>query len=75
MRSRYTFMKEGSTIDSKTNSAFPDPLSLNYLDVQISELPKEDTYKVNSLENEPMLLKEKTYTFKPFELVTLFINK
>jgi len=40
--SRYDFMKEGAVIDEITESAWPDPLTLNYHDFEISTLPSED---------------------------------
>lgn len=43
MKSRYDFMREGSYIDERTNSAFPDPLSLNYLEFNMTEIPLEDS--------------------------------
>lgn len=40
--SRYDFMKDGSTVDEKTGSFYPDPLSLNYLDFQLTDTPAKD---------------------------------
>lgn len=41
--SRYDFMKEGSVIDEITENAYPDPLSLNYHNLQLTSMPAEDT--------------------------------
>lgn len=41
MQSRYDFMKEGTVVDEVSGSRFPDPLSLNYLDFKMSDIPKE----------------------------------
>jgi len=40
--SRYDFMKEGSVQDEITGSLYPDPLSINYLNFQISSIPVKD---------------------------------
>ena len=40
--SRYDFMKEGSVIDEVSGSAWPDPLTFNYHDFEMTSLPAED---------------------------------
>lgn len=41
--SRYDYMKEGNVRDSVSESLYPDPLSLSYLDLHLSEKPVETT--------------------------------
>ena len=41
MISRYDFMEAGSTKDSVTDSYYPDPLSLNYINFGMSKLPSQ----------------------------------
>lgn len=40
--SRYDFMTEGNTKDEKSGSYYPDPLSLNYLNLRMSSVPYKD---------------------------------
>lgn len=40
--SRYDFMTEGVTYDELSESYYPDPLSLNYVNLQITETPTKD---------------------------------
>ena len=42
-KSRYDFMKDGVTMDEVTGSFYPDPLTLNYSDFSMSELPIKNT--------------------------------
>jgi hypothetical protein len=41
--SRYDFMNEGLTADELSGSYYPDPLSLNYLNLQMTSVPIKDT--------------------------------
>lgn len=41
-KSRYDFMRDGNTVDEVLNSSYPDPLSLNYHKLALSDLPKKD---------------------------------
>ena len=40
--SRYDFMQEGVTTDKVSGSYYPDPLSLNYLNLEMSSAPVKD---------------------------------
>lgn len=40
--SRYDFMTDGVSQDPVLNSTYPDPLSLNYFDLKLRNLPKKD---------------------------------
>lgn len=42
MNSRYSFMTEGSVADEVSKSAYPDPLSLNYLNLDLRSVPVRD---------------------------------
>lgn len=39
---RYDFMKVGNSQDSKTGSYYPDPLSLNYVNFNMTSIPYQD---------------------------------
>nr|DAE47652.1 MAG TPA: hypothetical protein [Bacteriophage sp.] len=41
--SRYDFMNSGTTKDEVSGSYYPDPLTLNYLDLNMSEVPLKNT--------------------------------
>ena len=41
--SRYDFMTEGTVLDEVSESLYPDPLSLNYLDLKLNSKPVEAT--------------------------------
>lgn len=41
-QSRYDFMKEGTVHDEVTGSLYPDPLSMNYLDFNMTDVPVKD---------------------------------
>lgn len=41
--SRYDYMTEGSTNDEITGSLYPDPLSLNYMNLNLTSIPQNDT--------------------------------
>lgn len=43
--SRYDYMVEGAGYDEISESMYPDPLSLNYLDLNISNKPAELTLR------------------------------
>lgn len=43
MNSRYNFMTEGNTFDEVSKSLYPDPLSLNYHNLALSETPSRET--------------------------------
>ncbi len=49
--SRYDFMKEGCVQDEKTGSLYPDPLSLNYLNLELTSKPIKDV-----MSNEKIML-------------------
>lgn len=40
--SRYDYMTEGVTNDNVLGSAYPDPLSLNYNELELSSIPEND---------------------------------
>ena len=40
--SRYDYMTEGVTQDEELGSYYPDPLSLNYLNLKLSDIPDRD---------------------------------
>lgn len=40
MKSRYDFMTESSVVDREDNQTYPDPLSINFSSVQLTEIPK-----------------------------------
>jgi hypothetical protein len=40
MFSRYKFMSESRTLDTVDNMAYPDPLSINYNDAKLNQIPK-----------------------------------
>lgn len=40
--SRYDFMNPGTSYDEISGSYYPDPLSLNYLDLKMSTIPTKD---------------------------------
>lgn len=40
--SRYDFMTEGNTYDDVSLSYYPDPLSLNYLNLKMSNVPQKN---------------------------------
>lgn len=41
--SRYDFMSDSSVADEVTHSYYPDPLSLNYLNLALTTVPIKDT--------------------------------
>lgn len=49
MNSRYDFMREGTVKDEKSGSLYPDPLSLNYLNFDVTEIPYEDKLTDNKI--------------------------
>ena len=54
---RYDFMQPGLVKDEKTGNNFPDPLSLNYLEIKISNKPSS----VRLLEQDAMHFWKTTY--------------
>jgi hypothetical protein len=40
--SRYDYMEEGTTQDSILGSNYPDPLTLNYNELNLTSIPKND---------------------------------
>lgn len=50
MHSRYAYMKESKTVDSETFEAYPDPLSINFSKIQLSEIPTLQTLSKGDLQ-------------------------
>lgn len=47
--SRYDFMENGAVVDSETGQAYPDPLTLDYNDLNMTEDPVRDTMNDDKL--------------------------
>lgn len=47
--SRYDFMQSGSSFDPVTHTAYPDPLTLNYFDLKLNNVPKKEEMTSNKI--------------------------
>lgn len=70
---RYDFMTPGTTQDSKTGSFYPDPLSLNYLNFKMTEVPYADKFDTKAC-REPWKEMISVYGKPAFDDVVLTLN-
>lgn len=70
---RYDFMKEGVVADSKSGSLYPDPLSLNYLDFQMTQLPQKEIVTAKGAQ-EPWNMSIEVYGQPKYEDIVLTLN-
>lgn len=71
--SRYDFMISGSVVDSKSGNYYPDPLSLNYLGFQMTQLPHKETVTAKGAQ-EPWTMSYDIYGRSALEDVVLTLN-
>lgn len=70
---RYDFMTPGSVQDEKSGSYYPDPLSLNYLNFKMTEVPYVDKFSATAC-REPWKEMNSIYGRPAYDDVVLTLN-
>lgn len=73
MRSRYDFMKQSKVYDSEDGQSYPDPLSVKYVDTQLSVLPEKKILTSADLDKF-WLFMQKNYGMSELDDILLTIN-
>jgi len=74
MFSRYSVMGESRVLDSSDQTAYPDPLSVNYNNTQLSQMPKRRRLDVTDLQRFWMFMLKQYRTIAEADDVLLTLN-